>query len=65
VAQSVTDLAMHHTPDIAIEDGVDRLADDLAALCFKHLEEDLNLSNKNNIIDMHIDQEAFEKELQV
>jgi hypothetical protein len=65
VAWSVTDLTVHHTPDIAIEDVIDRLADDLAAFCFEHLEEDVNLSNKNNVIDVHIDQEAFEEELRV
>ena len=65
VARSVTDPAVHRTPDIAIEDTIDRLADDLAAFCFERLEEDVNLGNKNDIIDVHIDQEAFEEELRV
>jgi hypothetical protein len=65
VARSVTDLAVHRTPDIVIEDAVNRLANDLAAFCFEHLEEDLNFGNKNDIIDVHIDQEAFEEELWV
>jgi hypothetical protein len=65
VARLVTDLAVHRTPDIAIEDVIDRLADDLAAFCFERLEEDANLSNKNNVINVHIDQEAFEEELRV
>jgi hypothetical protein len=54
VAQLVTDLAVHYTPNIAIENTINRLADNLAAFCFKCLEEDVNLSNKNNVIDVHI-----------
>jgi hypothetical protein len=56
---------MHHTPDIAIEDMINRLADDLAAFCFEQLEEDVSLGDNNNIIDVHIDQEAFKEELRV
>jgi hypothetical protein len=37
---------MHHTPDIAIEDVINRLADDLAAFCFERLEEDVSLCHR-------------------
>jgi hypothetical protein len=55
VAQSVVDLTMHHTPDIAIEDKINRLADNLAAFCFDQLKEDVSLGNNNDVIDVHID----------
>jgi len=53
VAQSVADLTMH-TPDITIEDAIDRLADKLAAFCLECLEEDLG-DHGNNVIDVNID----------
>jgi hypothetical protein len=62
VAQQIVDLTMHCTPDIAIEDTINRLADDLVAFCFERLEKDVS---SGNIIDVHTDQEAFENELQV
>ncbi len=64
MAQSVEDLTMRRTPDNTIEDEVDRLADQLAAFCFEHLEEDGNSGDGNNVVN-NMDQETFEKELQV
>ena len=59
------DLTMRRTADNTIENAIDRLADELAAFCFEHLEEGVTSGDGNNVIDMNIDQEAFEEELRV
>ena len=56
---------MHHLSDTTIEDKVNGLADKLAALCFEHLEEDLQLGYGNDVIDMNADQDKFDDELWV
>jgi hypothetical protein len=65
VARSVADLTIHRISDITIEDAINRLADDLAAFCFGRLEEDVNSGNKNDVIDVQIDQELFDEEFRV
>ena len=53
------------TSDITIEDEIDRLADKLAAFCFERLEEDLHLGYVKDVVDMNMDQGAFDDELRV
>ena len=65
VAPSVVDLTMHSTSDVAIEDEINVLADKLAAFCFEHLEEDLQVGYGVDVVDTSMDQDAFDKELQV
>jgi len=65
VPPSVPDHTMHHPSDTTIEDEINGLADKLAAFCFEHLEEDLQLGYGNNVIDMNADQDKFNDELQV
>ncbi len=53
------------TSDITIEDEINRLADKLAAFCFERLEEDLHLGYVKDVVDMNMDQGAFDDELRV
>ena len=65
VALSGADLTTHHTSDIKIKDEIDGLTDKLAAFCFERLEEDLRLGYGGDVINMGIDQSAFDEELRV
>ena len=65
MALSDADLTMHRTSDIKIEDEIDGLTNKLAALCFERLEEDLRLGYGGDVMNMGIDQSAFDEELRV
>jgi hypothetical protein len=60
--RSAGDLAAAH-PDAAINDAITQLTDQLAAICFDHLERSLDLWSDG--IGMHIDRNALEDELEV
>jgi len=56
---------VHCMSDSMIKGEINKLAEKLAAFCFERLEEDLHLGYENNVIDMNMDQGAFDEELQV
>ena len=53
--------------DLAITEAIDKLTEQLAAFCFKHLERSVDPSSRdlNNDVDVNGDRETFEDELSV
>jgi hypothetical protein len=63
--RSDQEVATSVAEDLTIEDEIDRLADKLSAFCFGRLEEDLHSGCVKDIVDMNMDQGAFDEELRV
>jgi hypothetical protein len=53
--------------DLAINEAIDQLTEQLAAFCLEHLERTVDPRSRdpNNYVDVNRDEEAFENELSV